>query len=104
MTPSAAIPIVIDRVFGPAASWADATHTRPLHRRMTSARLREVLALLHWSQRGLADVIDRQERQVRRWAAGEYSVPADIAAWLERLVAFHKANPPPQRAVAADEP
>jgi len=62
---------------------------------VTPDRLRECLALLRWSQRGLADTLDADERQVRRWAAGEYPVPAPVAAWLDRLAAFHAKHPPP---------
>jgi hypothetical protein len=37
------------------------------------------------------------ERQVRRWAKGDYAIPANIAAWLDRLARFHEQNPPPER-------
>jgi transcriptional regulator with XRE-family HTH domain len=63
---------------------------------MTPARLRECLALLRWSQRGLAEALACDERQVRRWAAGA-TVPPAIAAWLDRLAAYHARNPPPGR-------
>lgn len=63
---------------------------------MTPTRLRECLALLRWSQRGLAEALRQDERQVRRWASGQYDVPAEVAAWLERLAAHHAQNPPPQ--------
>lgn len=63
---------------------------------MTPARLRECLALLRWSQRGLADTLAADERQVRRWAAGAYAVPEPVAAWLERLATYHERNPPPR--------
>ena len=63
---------------------------------MTSAdRLRAALDAICWSQRGLADLIGRDSRQVRRWASGQYEPPADLLAWLERVAAFHQANPPP---------
>ena len=65
---------------------------------MSPDRLRECLAVLAWSQRSLAVLIDRDERQVRRWAAGDYDIPEDVAAWLEKLVRFHERNPPPKRA------
>lgn len=63
---------------------------------MTSDRFRECLALLHWSQRGLADALEMDERQVRRWAAGA-TIPRPIADWLEKLARYHERNPPPQR-------
>lgn len=34
---------------------------------MTPDRFRKCLTALHWSQRGLADTLGVQERQVRRW-------------------------------------
>lgn len=64
---------------------------------MTPDRFRECLALLHWSQRGLADVLRMDERQIRRWATGAYAVPEPIAAWLEKLARFHERNPPPEK-------
>jgi DNA-binding transcriptional regulator YdaS (Cro superfamily) len=65
---------------------------------MTPTRLRECLALLRWSQRGLADALDRQEGTVRQWARGAVTVPPEVAAWLERAGVWHAANPPPSRA------
>ena len=65
---------------------------------MSPDRLRECLAALAWSQRDFATIIGRDERQVRRWAAGDYDIPEHIAAWLEKLVRFHERNPPPGRA------
>ena len=63
---------------------------------MTAAiRLRIALAALHWTQRGLAAVLRRDERGVRRWLSGDYEPPADLLAWLETLAAFHRDNPPP---------
>ena len=62
---------------------------------MTPARLRACLAAIHWSQRGLAKILRTDERQVRRWATGQYPVPEPIAAWLDRLATMMEANPPP---------
>jgi hypothetical protein len=62
---------------------------------MTPDEFRSALALLHWSQRGLADILGKDERQVRRWAAGQYPLPDAIAEWLRRLAQFHERNPPP---------
>lgn len=56
---------------------------------MTPARLRECLALLRWSQLGLADILGYDPRLVRRWASGARPVPPDVAAWIERAAAFH---------------
>jgi hypothetical protein len=59
---------------------------------MTSDRLREILAALHWSQRGLAAILGYDERQVRRWAVGA-PIPEPVAAWLERLGAVAQDAP-----------
>jgi len=64
---------------------------------MTPDRIRECLTALHWSQRGLADILGVQERQVRRWATGEYDIPAAIAEWVDRVARWHEANPAPPR-------
>lgn len=63
---------------------------------MTPDRLRECLALLRWSQRGLADALQVDERQVRRWAAGA-AIPPPVAAWLAKAAAWMDRNPPPSR-------
>ena len=63
---------------------------------MTPARLRECLALLRWSQRGLADATGYDHTQVKRWLAGA-SVPGPVAAWLDRLASYHAKHPPPSR-------
>ena len=64
---------------------------------MTADRFRACLDALSWTGRGLAALLGVDERQVRRWAAGDYAVPPAIADWLERLAGFHEANPPPTR-------
>ena len=62
---------------------------------MTSARLRECLAALRWSQRGLADVLGVHQTTARRWATGEGMIPANVGQWLEDLTAAHEAQPLP---------
>ena len=64
---------------------------------MTPDRMRECLALLHWTQRGLAEMLGLDERQVRRWATGQYPIPEAAAAWLDRMAAVIAADPPPRR-------
>ena len=66
---------------------------------MTPTRLREALAAMHWSQRGLAAVLSVDERQVRRWAAGAYPVPVRIAAWLEGMAGYAESHPAPKLTV-----
>jgi hypothetical protein len=82
---------------------------------MTPDTFRTHLAALQWTQRGLADMIRIDERQVRRWAAGA-AIPPHIAAWIERAAAelaphvqaideWHAKNPPPPKipvAMSAD--
>lgn len=62
---------------------------------MNPDRFRECLALLHWTQRGVAAILGVDERRVRRWATGVYPIPVDVAAWLELLAHLHARNPPP---------
>lgn len=64
---------------------------------MTPARLAECLALLRWSQRGLAAALGRPEATVRQWLAGKVRVPEPVGAWLETLAEAHARNPPPGR-------
>jgi plasmid maintenance system antidote protein VapI len=75
---------------------------------MTPTALREALALLRWSQRGLADQLQRPEGTVRQWARGTVQIPPDVAAWLARIAPrageLHDQlerllaeNPPPMR-------
>jgi hypothetical protein len=75
---------------------------------MTPTALRECLALLRWSQRGLADQLQRPEGTVRQWARGTVQIPEDVAAWLARIAPragkLHDQlerllaeNPPPMR-------
>jgi hypothetical protein len=63
---------------------------------MTAEELRACLDALHWSQRGLADILDRDPRMVRRWGSGHYAIPDDVAHWLGTLAAFHEQHPPPR--------
>ncbi len=62
---------------------------------MSPDRFRECLALLHWSQRGLADILDTHPTTVRRMATGDATIPNNVAAWLEELAAAHRARPVP---------
>ena len=62
---------------------------------MTPTRLRDAIASLGWTQRGLARMLDFDERMVRRWAAGSGAIPPEVATWLDRLAAAAEANPAP---------
>ena len=63
---------------------------------MTPDRFRACLDALHWSQRGLADMLRLHPTTVRRWATGHGIIPANVAAWLEHLTAAHEAAPLPE--------
>lgn len=63
---------------------------------VSPTRLREILGLLRWTQRGLAEALGCDDRLVRRWASGDAAVPPGVADWLERIGAVHAACPPPQ--------
>ena len=64
---------------------------------MTPTRFRECLEALHWTQRGLARILDRSEGTVRQWARGAVRIPTDVAIWLDWLAQAHAAAPPPRR-------
>jgi ribosome-binding protein aMBF1 (putative translation factor) len=64
---------------------------------MTPDRFRACLQSIGWTQRGLADRLAIHETRVRRWAAGQYEIPADVATWLERLTAVHARHPLPDQ-------
>lgn len=63
---------------------------------MTPTRLRECLAALGWSQRGLADHLGVHETRVRRMARGALPIAPEVAAWLELLAELHLAHPLPE--------
>jgi hypothetical protein len=54
------------------------------------------LAALRWTQRGLAAILECDDRLIRRWAADQAPIPASVAAWLETLAKVHEELPPPQ--------
>lgn len=62
-----------------------------------SSRLRAALQACHWSVRHVAPLIQWDERSIRHWLSGRYDPPADVLAWVERLAAVHRADPPPER-------
>ncbi|ACL57016.1 hypothetical protein Mnod_2030 [Methylobacterium nodulans ORS 2060] len=57
---------------------------------MTPDRFRACLALVRWSQRGLAEALECDDRLVQRWDSGEVPIPTGLAAWLENLA--HSAS------------
>lgn len=86
---------------------------------MTPDRIKQCLQIIKryepLSQRGLAAIINYDERQVRRWISDSdhNTVPDDVAEWLETTTAFYQSaamlkyaaiieafyakNPPPVR-------
>lgn len=69
---------------------------------MTPTRLRECLAALDWTQRGLARLLERPEGTVRQWARGVVQIPNEVARWLEIRAKHAEKYPPPARGVSND--
>ena len=65
---------------------------------MSADRFRECLSMLHWSQRGVAEILYCDDRLVRRWADGSEPVPEAVESWLEGLARAHQALPSPTAA------
>lgn len=64
---------------------------------MSPARFRACIAACGWTLNGLASMLECTPPLVHRWARGEGTIPADVAAWLERRAAAALADPPPKR-------
>jgi hypothetical protein len=64
---------------------------------MIPAELENALRALEWGGETLARQLLVPPSTVRGWRAGRSPVPADVAAWLQRLVAAHEQNPAPAR-------
>ncbi len=62
---------------------------------MNPTRLHEILAALHWSQRGLADILGCSDSLIRSWATGRNPVPPSVTTWLEDRAMAAEALPPP---------
>jgi plasmid maintenance system antidote protein VapI len=66
---------------------------------MTHDEFLSTLKTLGWTVRGLARILGRPEGTVTNWRKPEYSVPADVAAWLRRRLRAHQRmmedDPPP---------
>ena len=56
-----------------------------------TAALREI----RWGAQTLATAVGVNESTVRRWMRGQYNPPARVLAWLQRLAALHRSEPPP---------
>jgi len=64
---------------------------------MSSYRLALSVLTLGWSEREPARRTGEHRTTIRRWLAGKSAVDADVAAWLDVLVAVHLANRAPRR-------
>ena len=62
---------------------------------LSSDRLTWLLCTIGWSSHELARQLTVGVRSVRYWLEDERPVPDAIALWLEELVAFRIAHPPP---------
>lgn len=62
---------------------------------MTPERFKECMAILHLSPFDLSQIIDRDRRRIRRWAAGAIAIPDDVAMWLDGWARYAAEHPPP---------
>jgi hypothetical protein len=62
---------------------------------MLRYRLSVCLAILGWSVSELARRIKEHRNTIQRWLDGKAAIDPTVAAWLEKLAAFHVANPSP---------
>ena len=58
-------------------------------------RMRAALGTLFWGAGSLAGALGVRGDTAKKWLSGKSAMPAGILPWLERLAAFHRANPPP---------
>jgi transcriptional regulator with XRE-family HTH domain len=63
---------------------------------MTPQRFKQCLEQIGWTLRGVADRLGLPPTRIRRWADGEYAVPAEVARWLDKLASTHERMPPPE--------
>ena len=63
---------------------------------MTASDFRARLEALGWTQRGFAALLGLAHNTVHRWALGQARIPDGIAAWLDEVLAFLQAHPPPR--------
>ena len=63
---------------------------------MTPERFRECLNILEYTTRGIAEVLGRPDRRVRRWSQGIIAIPDEVATWLDGMARYTQEHPPPQ--------
>ncbi|QNT79349.1 helix-turn-helix domain-containing protein [Entomobacter blattae] len=49
---------------------------------MTPETFRQYLEALHWTQRGLATILNIHPTIVRRWASSQQRIPHNVEKWL----------------------
>ena len=64
---------------------------------MTPTHFRQCLALLDWTQRGLARQLGYAEGTVRQWARGALPIPDQVADWLAARADHAQVTPAPAR-------
>lgn len=62
---------------------------------MTPDTFRALCAACGWSPQGLALRCGRRRDAGTEWATGRIRVPAEVAAYLARVAAWHAQNPAP---------
>jgi hypothetical protein len=62
---------------------------------MTPARFQACLQYLKLSDAQIVRYLDMSDGLVRRWKNGTRDIPPDVGDWIERLVRYWEANPPP---------
>lgn len=70
---------------------------------MTPERLIECMQILSMTDSQIVRIFGFTDRLVRRWKQGRRDVPPDVAEWIEGLVEYWQAHPPPVRSGVAQE-
>lgn len=63
---------------------------------LTGRELAECLMVLHWSERGLAQILDQPHAKINRIVNGRGCLPPDESEWIRTLASFHRDHKPPQ--------
>lgn len=66
-------------------------------------RLRDALHEIHWGAEALAGAMGIGLSSAKRLIRGESIARDAVLAWLERLAAFHRANPAPPPPTARED-
>jgi len=63
---------------------------------LTGAEFTAALDVLGWSKRELVRHIKCDTNLPLAWERGEVEIPWRVAAWLTRLMVFHRRHPAPK--------